>query len=84
VVTFWVISIMLLVISIQRLRQPAEKGKSRYAFVIVGLLAFGYRVIVPSGPTAELSTVVLLICIVGLIVSSIRTAVQNRAPAASP
>jgi heme O synthase-like polyprenyltransferase len=83
VIAFWAVTAALLVLAIQRLRSPAEEEKARYIFVIVGLLAFGYRVVMLSGLIAEISTAVWLLCAIGLLATYIRVAVQHWRHAAS-
>jgi hypothetical protein len=83
VIAFWAATVALLAISIQHLRRAPEGGKTRYILVVIGLLAFGYRVIVPNGILADLSTIVWLACALGLLAGYIRAAIHHRGHAAS-
>lgn len=83
VIAFWAVTAALLALSIQRLRDSSDGRKARYIFVIAGLLAFGYRVIVSSGLVAELSTAVWLVCAAGLLATYLRVAFRHNRHAAS-
>jgi hypothetical protein len=78
VIAFWAAFVVLIVISTRRLRRAPKDERMQFIFIIVGLLAFGYRAIVPSGPSAELSTVLVLICLVGMVITYIRTTLSHR------
>jgi hypothetical protein len=67
VIAFWVASAILLALSLRRLLRPAGQKWVRYLLAAVGLIAFAYGVIGPSGVISELSTVVWLACAVGLL-----------------
>lgn len=83
VIGFWMATVMLLAFSIEHLLDSMVEEKARYIFVVVGVIAFCYRVFMPSGAIAELSTAVWLLCVIGLFATYIRSAVQRRRHAAS-
>lgn len=82
-VAFWAVSLALLAVSIWHVRRPSEKAKPRYILVILGVLAFSYRVVVPTGITAELSTAIWLAAVIGLLALYSRAIFRHGRHAAS-
>lgn len=74
---FGVASVLLLVLAVHGIRQSRGSGKAPYILVIVGLVAFGYRILIPSGLSAEISTAIWLVCAICLVITGVRTAVHG-------
>lgn len=78
VIAFWIPTAGLLAISVHRLWDSKVNENAKYMLVIVGLAAFCYGVFGPEGLAKEIITGVWLVCFIGLLVISIRGAIQHR------
>ena len=75
---FWIASAGLTVIAVLGIHRSRGARKAPYILLVVGLVAFVYRVVVPNGLGAELSTAIWLLCATGLTLLGVQRAIQGR------
>lgn len=75
---FWAITLALIIMSAHRLIRRSGSQAILFTLLLIALLSVVYRAMITSGPTAEISVVVLLLSLLGLIGLSLRNVLKWR------